>query len=217
MTTKEQILDLFSDVTFDGIFTARGKDIHKVIEYLPKSFEYDWRDGASKFVIIPDNTRYVIKIPYTGPARGNCEEYFEYANDTDQYYWDYCFTEMMMYREAKRYGVQDAFAKETLVGILNGQTIYMQEKVEVYGESGSSASERDMQKTSEYCDEHCCRKFNEDTIAWQADALSYYGEKKFNKIMNFLEDMGIGDLHEDNLGYIGIQPVILDYSNFNEV
>ena len=45
---------------------------------------------------------------------------------------------------------------------------------------------------------------------------NYYGEEKFEIILNFLNENGINDLHNGNWGFIGERPVIFDYSGFHE-
>jgi lantibiotic modifying enzyme len=62
-----------------------------------------------------------------------------------------------------------------------------------------------------YREEHCFRCFDPE---WLADAFEYYGLKTFNKLMNFIYEYNITDLHTDNIGYIGTRPVILDFSDF---
>lgn len=215
MTTKEQILNLFADCEFDGIFTSM--DLNKIFDHLPDDFSFDWAEGASKLVIIPNDKDYVIKIPYTGRYNGYVEdEYddFSYANNSNQYNWDYCYTESLIYHLAKMEKINKAFAKETLVGFINGQPLYMQEKANILDCVGESSTEEECRKTEEYLDGHNFRVFN---LGWQADALKYYGKKQFNKIMDFIEWNEIGDLHDGNLGYIGARPVIVDYSDFVEL
>jgi hypothetical protein len=218
---KRRIIDLFSNCIFDGELSSEDAE-EKIFLHLPENFIYEWREGASKLVIIPDNADYVIKIPYTGRRYWDYEneEYihskFTFANNTDEYFWDYCLTETLLWRIAKNENVNQIFAKERIIGAINKHPIYIQQRAEVYGYSDKydSASDDERQKTIKHCEQKHFNIFEDELLSWQTDALEYYGEKKFDKIMSFIKKYEIGDLHDSNLGYIGEKPIILDYSDF---
>ena len=113
--------------------------------------ELGWPDnmghacGASKFVLIPYDEDYVIKIPYTGAFTESCSytlangnhiheesQYYDFlnANDTYLHYWDYCYTEVMRYRIALNHGFARFFAKTKYIGDVNNFLIYVQQKLD---------------------------------------------------------------------------------------
>ena len=51
---------------------------------------------------------------------------------------------------------------------------------------------------------------------WLLDFYFTYGEDEYIRFMNFIGEMNIGDLYEQNLGYINNKPVLVDYSDFLE-
>jgi hypothetical protein len=215
------ILDLFNDCTFDGQLSSNDME-DKIIMRLPASFEFDWEEGASKLVIIPKDAEFVIKIPYTGEDIyiNHRNEYihhkFNCANGSYDYNWDYCFTETLLWKMAKREKVQWAFAKERMIGTINKHPIYLQQRVVSYGDSEryDSASEENRKKTIDFCEENNLFALDNDLLSWQADALQYYGGRQFNKIMSFIFKYNIEDLHAGNLGYLYGRPIIFDYSSF---
>lgn len=215
MNNRDKIMELFSKCTFDGMLYSEVA-YEKILTFLPEDFEYDWHEGASKLVIVPHNENYVIKIPYNG-AYYSCSGFEEFlsANSAEDFFWDYCFTETLIWRLAKAENVHKAFAKERMIGIINNHPIYIQQRVEVYANSDkyNSNNENKKEKTEKYCREKDFRIFS---LSWQTDAFEYYGSKQFDKIMSFIENYDLRDFHNSNLGYIGQRPVFLDYSDFNE-
>ena len=113
---------------------------------------------------------------------------------------------------------QNHYAKERIIGMINGHPIYIQQKVEVFTDSDAYYLDDEIKrkKTADYCERKGLRTFYEEALTWQADALEYYGPKQFDKIMSFIERNKIGDFHNSNLGYIGRAPVFIDYSDFYE-
>lgn len=49
---------------------------------------------------------------------------------------------------------------------------------------------------------------------WAKVAVSIYGKRKVIALCEFVKKYHINDLHGSNLGYIGISPVILDFSGY---
>lgn len=216
MDSKE-IMDLFSECVFDGELYSEVVD-EKIFAHLPDDFKYDWNEGASKLVITPYNADYVIKIPYNGQYYRSTKQFEQFlsANSSDDYFWDYCLTETLVWRLAKIENVHKAFAKERIIGMINGHPIYIQQRAEVFTDSDEYYSDDEVkkEKTKKYCEKKGLITFYEEALGWQADALEYYGPKQFDKIMSFIERNSIGDFHNSNLGYIGRKPVFIDFSDF---
>lgn len=216
--TSNEIIKLLSECEFDGKLYSEAIG-EKIFSHLPEDFEYDYNEGASKLVIEPYDEDYVIKIPYNGQYYSSSKKFksFLCANTSDKYFWDYCMTETLVWRMAKAENVHKAFAKERMIGMVNGHPIYVQQKAEVFTDSDSyySDDESKREKTLDYCEQEGLSPFYDEGLIWQADALEYYGPTQFNKIMSFIEDNNIGDFHNGNLGYIKNKPVFLDYSGFD--
>ena len=82
------------------------------------------------------------------------------------------------------------------------------------GDSASSChNEEDLEKVRSLCSSNNYDCFN--TI-WLSDVFNFFGEQLFYKLMNFIADCDIRDLHNGNIGYIGMRPVLVDYSSFND-
>lgn len=53
------------------------------------------------------------------------------------------------------------------------------------------------------------------SIIWSKVVVSLYGKRKAIALCNFVKQFHINDLHRSNLGYIGIKPVLIDFSGYN--
>ena len=49
---------------------------------------------------------------------------------------------------------------------------------------------------------------------WAKVAVSLHGKRKVIALCEFVKKYHINDLHGSNIGYIGISPVILDFSGY---
>jgi hypothetical protein len=226
----QNILDLFDNCIFDGELTE-DNFWYKIVDQLPNTCCCKFEHGASKMVIIPEGADYVIKIPFTGQEEsvydgydedGYDEYHQEYIDFDNSIYgdgWDYCLTEAVHYNKAKRNNVEKIFCKTRCIGKVSGHPIYIQERAETYYsyKNKNMQSRSRKSKTPKEVENICVKKrFSQFNIRWQTDVYNYYGEKIFNKFMDFIKKERIQDLHSDNIGYLGARPVILDYSGWFE-
>ena len=215
---KQEIFNFFSKCNFDDILTEDNFNYH-ILDYLPQTLfgeTYDWAWGVSKFVVIPKNKHFVIKIPFSG--RYDEEDIYQdflNANEDNSKSWDYCATEMFLYQKAKKYKVTEFFGKTKYIGNIENYPIYIQEKIIPISKCGSGASHQEKEKTKSHLTEKKYWMFN---ISWLADAYKYYGEKKCDRFMQFIKDYAyyLDDLHSDNIGYQRGKPMILDYAGFRD-
>jgi len=222
--TRNDILDLFQNCYFDGELSDNNFE-DAILNYLPENFKYDYHYGVSKLVLLPKDANFVIKVPFNGEmtcdeTEEGYEDYFfdenENACDDKTYYWDYCAAEVLAYRQAKSNHVERAFCKTAYVGSVNGHPIYIQQKATMY----YAVHDEDFRYPQERSSK--AKKSSEDIDGWgtwwqpvwQTDAFEYYGEKQYKKLMQFIYDYGIDDLHRENIGYIGRKPVLFDYSSW---
>ena len=208
---RDDILDIFKYCTFECLNEGNYEDL--ILQNLPINFNYSYTYGASKLVIIPKDEKYVIKIPFEGYTEDGEFYNFGNANWDVHRFWDYCLTEVLTYNNAKNNKVEKILAKTKLIGEVEPyHPIYVQERAVTYENiEDDKVINNDflMSKVRKICFTKKYRAFNLD---WITDIYNYYGEKNFDKIMQFITS--IGDLHDDNVGYIGSRPVILDYSDF---
>lgn len=189
-------------------------------DIINKYWGYDIETGASKVVVIPrSDCPYVIKIPMSGVqmTEYDCDggeevvaKYFKGADSEDG--WDYCQAEVNYYELAEEAGMEKYFAatikwKDTK----GGYPLYLQEKVEWFSHVEPSRKSMDLAKVN------CCGDIRLDNVEWIAAFLDWYGLDEYKKLLAFIENWGINDLHGGNIGYRkNGAPVIFDYSGWNE-
>lgn len=184
--------------------------------------------GISKAVVVFDNDDCVIKIPFNGYTddcwNGETQHYEETfipfcgAMGTE---WNYCQTEANIYSDAQAYHVAEYFAETAYLKAICGCPIYVQPKVVSYDElvgydcydGRNSIEERN--NTIQHCYDsgHMSCSINSD---WLTDFLHYWGQEALDNLLTFIENECIGDFHDQNIGYLGDKPLILDYSDFSD-
>lgn len=212
---KDIVLNVFKDCDFSGRLTKDNFE-EKILNNLPEDFSYKYFYGVSKLCIIPTGADYVIKIPFNSSWYDADEEYEDFvsASGDFRHEWDYCFAEVICYQEAKREKVHQMFCKARLLGYIDDYPIYIQQRaITYYDLKGEDTTDARTPNTTEYCNKKGFSCFNS---VWIADAMEYYGQNVFNRMMSFIKSYNIGDLHDENVGYIGKQPVLIDYSDFHE-
>lgn len=193
--------------------------------------------GCSKVCIFFDEMpNYVFKIPFRGCAlKYYCEDedcffnQFEYdwssyhkyslANNNNRFQleneFDYCEAEEFVYNVAVKWGIEDCFARTFKVAEYNGVPIYASERVkyprfDITYAQGISGNSRE--KARELSREYGFSALGEDKLTSFVD---FYGVDKIIKLILFLKNYRISDLHNDNVGFNDKQPVVLDYSSFD--
>ena len=198
--------------------------------------ECDIANGASKVVVIPRNSAYVIKTPLFGSwyypeeyNEENDEYYTDYENAcfdeyTGAYYEDaeidcsnYCELEEYLYNFAVESGVSDMFAKTEFFGhAKSGRPVYISEKCRNFwwGDREPSDASKTLVKDKRDSRTPGWSKMDSMITALFVDD---YGVERATKLFQFLSDFNITDLHSGNVmisektGKI----VITDYSGFD--
>lgn len=228
---NDKILELFKYCDFDYLNCDTVDE--DVLNYLPKDFDYTWSVGASKIAIIPNKEDYVIKLPLKGKYYGEEEE--EDFENFDRFYvpglpesheYDHCARELELYSKAKKEHVSSILLKNTYIGEVGGEPVYIQKKAVTFCNYYKKEIDDDEKLKSVHTKEEAesmKRSYKKSNVwirntgnrfnVWLIDVHKYYGEKQFIKILQFIDNY-IDDLHSGNIGYIGDRPVIIDYASF---
>lgn len=139
--------------------------------------------------------------------------------------WNYCNAEVDIYELAVLAGLELYFAREELIGFIDGELggypVYVQERAVTYNDSQKSydkASENEIQELREKYANHGFDEWHLDSIhqIWALDFIAEYGEEEYFRFFRFCyENALFEDMHYNNFGYIvDTYPVLIDYSNY---
>lgn len=211
-----EILDALNICYFDELDQYSFDDdvVYPFNEKYKKPFKT--ASGASKGVLIFPDFGFVIKIPFIF-----CDGDEMCGAQDGVNAWDYCSQEACRYEMAEEEGFGDIFLETDLLGEVNNHPIYIQPYAEVlskidgseYDSKHRSGTDMDRTFVKEIDDAE-----NYDTLnsMWEADLLVRYGIEKFKSFKKYIKDNWINDLRDENIGYIGKNPVLIDYAGFNE-
>ncbi len=167
--------------------------------------------GLTKIVLFPNDLKdVVVKIPFIG-----VDEYS--YTDNDDIEWirrtdfegiqsgDYCERESFVYKQAVKEHVEKFFAcTEYVTDALGFVPIYVSERCEQFEPGGSAIYDSRL-----------------DSVEIPHDVASVlveqYESKDIDRLVSFIDENKIGDLHEGNWGYGKDGKLkIIDYSSFYE-
>lgn len=169
--------------------------------------------GMTKYVIIPTNFNWVIKLPIqVRPEQYRREEFLTKFNA-----YDYCDLETRNFVYAEEKGLDAFFAESYFLSLYKGIRIYIQRKAECDEEE---FDDRLKNYASHYVDESCNEDVFDEVVSDYV--LNMDGseslEAVFGDVPQELQDMiderNINDLHCANYGFINEKPVIIDYSGY---
>lgn len=198
--------------------------------------------GASKLVIIPNNTKYVIKIPFTTMYNEDC---IECDDDVDSYcegkgtncgylgcasccyhcnrytyslgqdvQYDICADEQNIYEEASD-ELQQLLVPNIFIGMFNGVVpVYIQKKIK------NTARTKKTNSVATAAEKKiACLVMDKNDCFLDAGAMAQYivkfGICKFRELVQ--EITMLDDLHSGNWGYFEDGSVgIIDYGGYSE-
>ena len=149
-------------------------------------------NGVSRGVFIFDDSDYVVKFSLT-------EDYTSFINEQE------------LYLEAKMYGVEKFFAPITYLCTIGGFEFYAQKKVKSgtrMDTDGENLSEASISLLNGCNDTSFCQNDLFD------DFYDCYEEKELCKLIDFINDYNINDIHYKNVGFLNNLPIIIDYAGY---
>ncbi len=172
--------------------------------------------GATKGVLIFENFGFVIKIPFIF-----CDGDEMCGASDGIHNWDYCSQEVCRYEMAEEEGFGDIFLETDLLDTINNHPIYIQPYADILGGMDSDNYNSNHRSGTDV-DATLAKEIDNSEnytmldSSWEADFLVRYGIEMFKKFKIYIKDNWINDLRDDNIGYIGKNPVLIDYAGFNE-
>lgn len=164
-----------------------------------------FRHGCFRVVIIDEDSDYVLKFSFSRSSQC-CE------NDT----YDDCQTEEETYQTAIDNGVENDFAEVISIGSFEYNStktpiLFLAKKMKV--DTFNPNFNYDFE---EFCDANGINDVDILDIVTHSFACafsSYYRNDpdSFIRLVNFIRDFNITDLHMENIGFVEDKPYIIDY------
>ena len=227
-------LELYKEIIIPDMFGQNEYDENEIvldfIDNINEKYGACCYSGASKLCIVPQESEYVIKLPFLGEIYYDengkpvliC---FNYAKTENR--WDYCKAELELYSKAADAGFAIFLAKTEEFGTTkSGHPMYIQEKVNVYGDCRhkykKNVSDNAKSKTAtvleKYRDRYMHNRLNDEMteedfigytfaetgetfLSYLIDAYSYENVAKFAKWVYENAREIAADLHWGNIGF----------------
>lgn len=198
----EEYINLYGEF----FISESEKTIDRFELALSSYIEYDKfkiETGISKIVVLfEDYSNYVFKIPFNYGKEWNK---FSCVNSNKKFYWNYCYSEQIIYEKAKEVGVEKFFVPLENINEEDSYPIYRQERI----------------KTIEEFEDDIHFFYNDKYFMNDSSVLfinNYWvskipSEKEKKLLLEFLTENEIEDLEEYNIGFTkDFFPVIIDYA-----
>ena len=164
-----------------------------------------YNNGVTKITLFyNDLPNWVIKIPILGNYYEEDDYHCDYICSGSEKENDYCLTEANYTREAAELGLGNCFAKTYYICTINEVDFYCSEKVtQVYNEKYpykskvSYTNPNSLDQAKNLMSNHYSYLDTEE-LALFVDA---YGESIAERLIQFLYDYDVTDLHHGNLGF----------------
>ena len=162
-------------------------------------YDLYFTNGKTKEIIIDYESDWILKIPF--------------------YKSNFCQKEAIYYAQAQKEGLEKAFAPCYFLMNYKGANCYIMERVDCDEDRISDEFYESMKEFNNYSDEEAEEVFwNYDEFDKVDELLEYNFDENFlEKLMNFLRENDINDLHAGNIGYRGDDLVLVDYSGYGEI
>ena len=186
------------------------RDSSKMEEIESKVGHVDFRGGASRLVLVPENHDFVIKVDFDGQSVWNeREENLFFV----PYQHQYSSKEYERTEKAKENGFSQLFLDMELVTVIHERKFYLQRKAQVIGWNfGPVVSEESLEKSRSMSGME-----KECHFVWRATVVEFYGEQFWHDFIewNYANFIGIlDDVHGGNYGYRNGRPVFVDVAGF---
>ena len=205
--------DLIWSVLWDREEIGDGNEVYK--DFINRIGASKCKYGVTKLVLFFDDfPYYVVKIPFLGSiGEDGIEHFFNCEN--------YCEIEYKNYSQAKSKGLEKAFAEIVPAGNYSDMEFYVAKRIEEISWVDISTPSKDsrlknieLTKSCNYAKYWYAESFLK---SWGEYFIEQYGFEFTDKLVDFIEDNGIDDLYNSNVGQDETgRFVLLDYSSYEE-
>ncbi len=213
---QDFILTIQQAVSEKPRFVRRANDLCRVIHNAYPKVKISTSNGATKECLVFPDLGYVLK--WSTETRDAEREVAVYQKAVEANLADFFpATELAAYIVLPTTGEAIAFTAQQIISTnahnimwsVGGVKTRLLRIAETVPDCRISQIERQFRKADQ-------NGYGRDLDGlWAKVAVSLYGKRKVIALCEFVKKYHINDLHSSNIGYIGISPVILDFSGYN--
>lgn len=170
-----------------------------------------YASGAFKKCFVFENEPFVLKFPFDFCPFTKQDEYKRERNA--------CEDEIEIYNKALEAGVEKILLKTEFIGYSKGGTpLYIQPKITTTMNDCSKLLKKKYDRITKTVTDEMCDKvkdgmyYHSTSNIWVKMLIVIYGKKFALQFEKFSRSIQLGDLHHANIGFLGNNPVILDYN-----
>lgn len=169
-----------------------------------------YASGAYKKCFVFDNESYVLKFPFSFRA------FTKSSEDSDK---NACEDEIVIYNKAVEAGVEKILLKTEFIGYSkSGVPLYIQQKITTTMSDRNKVFDKKLTRITKTVTNDMCEKvqsgmyYHNASNIWVKMLIIIYGKSFAMKFEKFSRSVQLSDLHNENIGFVGANPVILDYN-----
>jgi hypothetical protein len=201
----KSVCDIFNEAKVDMKPIYHDSPEFDLLDEYCDTHNYSIRNGLTKFVFnLDNNDNFVVKIPFAGTYYWADKEYENYGTN-------HCEEELNVYEYLKDSEIGSLLVPTVFIGKVNGLELYAQPKVEVFNYDKHSPSDKSY-NTAEDLGWHECTADDDDVVA---SFVEYFGVDEAERILDYLDEEGIRDIHSGNFGYLNGALVLFDYCGYH--
>lgn len=196
-----KVIKALNEYLAEGQSAPDSDDLHPIAERLGAKL----RSGATRWAFVFEKHKVVVKFPK--------------YDETDE---DYCDLELSNYEHAKQYRVERCLLPIEWVGeTVQGIPIYIQPMYSVSQDRLDYGVQQKWERKLRglhrapivrKVKDGCC--YSPPNL-WVERAIQIYGKAFMKSFQEWSRQHNVNDLHSSNVGYLGKQPIIIDYAGYH--
>ena len=212
---QDFILTIQQAVSEKPRLVRRADDLCRVIHREYPKVKIATNNGASKECLIFPDLGYVLK--WSTETRDAEREVAVYQKAVEANLADFFpATELAAYIVLPTDGEAIAFTAQQIISINAHKIMWsaggVKNRLLRIAKTVPDCRTKQIERQFRKADQNGCGRDLDEL--WAKVAVSLHGKRKVIALCEFVKKYHINDLHSSNIGYIGISPVILDFSGY---
>ena len=174
---------------------------YEIVGRITKKLNCQFHSGVTRYALVFPKERLVFKFCYSGRK-------------------DYCVQEFQNYQIAKTYRVERCLLPVELAFEIDGIKVFCQPMYTKCVGDMSNDEYDIVDRKIQHVPHKIYRKVRQGCYSappenWTKRAIQIYGKAFMKSFQLWTHDCCVDDLHSGNVGWLGKQPIIIDYAGYD--